>query len=635
MFEVYDVDNGVALFKFPLNTSLSKIVHKSAVNLKTTEDSLFLLSPSGITCQKSAQATNYIKDSEYLLLFHKGKINESFPVDKIVWNTFRDFPNMDWYYEQFNFDEYNLNQTHEFCQTYEKLLFDLSQNSRKGYAKYVTSQTYLNASEIALKIRLRASEALINSCETYFFDLKKNLKKNSEEIFEFKLGLDQKIAEFNSKESQGIIQNAGIFTELFQKLKFAKFGNVFQAKIGKIEADIIRLERNYFPDIEGKIAEMRDDFNKMSNSLNQTLVKVQKCGSRDQEGNYLLNFAVCSSYSKLREDLALLTNESYHPKTQVFERIKSMGGEIESHINTSESLSTCTRAVKKNENLMKIQIDSFSEFYKTNFQNSVICISDLKQIVKNKLEKYYSQFKHLEAKKKILDFPMVIAKSCENLTKFVYGSPNQENILKAFKKIYEEVFSYRKHKLEFLHKHGDILPSRFPGLVPIFEHFNIQISSRGYREKSEFNLEKFTDFLKNSCESNENFEICPEKVTRAEIEKFYKRQIDEIQAGHSKMIENYEEKICSLEKEIENVEEGIDLKISENQKRMGSLIGLCEEIELSGCQDMEKRISEKLLALASKNKQFQLAKVKMLNDLREENKIYQQQKRFSEMTLSS
>ena len=626
MFELYDADNGEVIFKFPINISIATVTRRAASSLRENEDSLFLLNSSGEMCLKNTQAMNYTTSSDPLVLFRKGKINLKFPVLKQDWKDFTDFPRFDWYSEPFNFESYKINSAHTSILTFDKLLFDLLQNSRESYAKFVTIQNFLSKSCTAVKVRITASQALINSCKIYFEDVKTQIALALKEIIAFKNEIQGSINDFNSRQSQDILQSVDIFTDIFKESKFFKFGNTLLEKITKIETKINNLEKKYFKIIGKKIDDIDISFDRARDAAYLTLDELQSCNSKDQEGLFLENFWVCTVYDKFRKDLDLLTDPNFHPKTDVYDRVLGMGTEIQSFVNTSASLNNWIRTIENNEKKLATRIDSVTTFYKRYVQHSVSCINDIKFKIKSKLDKHCKAFHKLQQKSVLLQLPTAFRYSVENILHFAKVSPNEPLMRTMFNTIYQEYYKHKTNQKLFLESFGKFLPKqKFAEIEEVFGANEMELVSRGYRNDDSLSLEDSISSIK--AESNSkvheplaNFSIGID-VSRSEIELFYKKQITEVKSANNRYVEGLNSRIATLEKEIEQSHLEIDSVIMENKEKLNIITNLCEEIDLLRSRDPEKRLELKLLMLNSKSKHFVKEKMKLLQEIRDENRV--------------
>ena len=626
MFEVYDADNGEVIFNFPINTNISTVTRRASSSLRVNEDSLFLLNSSGEMCLKNTQAANYTTSSDPLLLFRKGEINLKFPVLKQDWKDFTDFPRFDWYSEPFNFEIYKINSVHTSILTFDKLLFDLLQNSRESYAKFVTIQEFLSKSCTAVKVRIMASQALINSCKIYFEDVKTQIARALKEIIEFKDVIQGSINDFNSRQSQDILQSIEIFTDIFKESKFFKFGNTLLEKITKIETKINNLEEKYFNNIGKKIDDIDISFEKARDAAYLTLDQLQSCNSKDQVGLILENFWVCTLYEKFRKDLDRLTDPNFHPKTEVYERVLGMGNEIQSFVDTSTSVNNLIMTIEDNEKKMATRINSLTTFYKKYVQHSVSCVNDIKFKIKSKLDKHYKAFHKLQQKSALLQLPTAFRYSVENILHFAKASPNEPLMRTMFNAIYQEYYKHKANQKLFLESFGKFLPKqKFAEIEEVFGANEMELLSRGYRNDDSISLEDSINSIKTESNSKihepvASFNIAID-VSRSEIEKFYKKQITEVKAASNRYVEGLNGRIVALEKEIEQNHLEIDSVIMVNKEKLNIITNLCEEIDLLRSRDPEKRLKLKLLMLNSKSKHFVKEKMKLLQEIRDENRV--------------
>ena len=626
MFEVYDADNGEVIFNFPINTNISTVTRRASSSLRENEDSLFLLNSSGEMCLKNTQAANYTTSSDPLLLFRKGEINLKFPVLKQDWKDFTDFPRFDWYSEPFNFEIYKINSVHTSILTFDKLLFDLLQNSRESYAKFVTIQEFLSKSCTAVKVRIMASQALINSCKIYFEDVKTQIARALKEIIEFKDVIQGSINDFNSRQSQDILQSIEIFTDIFKESKFFKFGNTLLEKITKIETKINNLEEKYFNNIGKKIDDIDISFEKARDAAYLTLDQLQSCNSKDQVGLILENFWVCTLYEKFRKDLDRLTDPNFHPKTEVYGRVLGMGNEIQSFVDTSTSVNNLIMTIEDNEKKMATRINSLTTFYKKYVQHSVSCVNDIKFKIKSKLDKHYKAFHKLQQKSALLQLPTAFRYSVENILHFAKASPNEPLMRTMFNAIYQEYYKHKANQKLFLESFGKFLPKqKFAEIEEVFGANEMELLSRGYRNDDSISLEDSINSIKTESNSKihepvASFNIAID-VSRSEIENFYKKQITEVKAASNRYVEGLNGRIVALEKEIEQNHLEIDSVIMVNKEKLNIITNLCEEIDLLRSRDPEKRLKLKLLMLNSKSKHFVKEKMKLLQEIRDENRV--------------
>ena len=247
---------------------------------------------------------------------------------------------------------------------------------------------------------------------------------------------------------------------------------------------------------------------------------------------------------------------------------------------------------------MNNKIKSISTFYKKYVQTSIICISELKFIKDQKLQKYIHQYENLKKKDCILSLPSILKNPEQKISNFINNTKKNSIISESFQnlnKIMEENYCIQNL---FLQNYGNYLPSAcFNNYKDIFPYNNLKFTTKGNK-----NLQISTDIM-NSLNSSTGEMISKviieqkDELTIEEIENFYKKELEKQEKTYKMTEEITQGNIKLLEKEIEECFNEILCDLSIEKNKFENIMNIYEEIDILNAEDIRKKIEQKILYL--------------------------------------
>lgn len=173
MVKLINVDEGHIIGTISANTPISQFLDFVSSTTNTKCNMLVIFNVNGLVINESMPLSQQIPENTALYIFRKDKINLEPSIEKKDYTHFTRFPRMDYYNEPFPFADYDdFPAGYEKIPVIEKSLFELSQNAREFYAKFMVTFDYLDQTRKMQEIRLVACDILINNLKLYYNEVK-------------------------------------------------------------------------------------------------------------------------------------------------------------------------------------------------------------------------------------------------------------------------------------------------------------------------------------------------------------------------------------------------------------------------------------------------------------------------------
>lgn len=520
---IIDADKGRAIQSQPLTNSISDILSQIVKTTEIEENNLFIISSEGDYCKNSALISDYItEDYQFLVIFKKDKINLDFPVIKSDWTTYKNFASINIKFEPFTFPDKYASLYSGMMKIYEKQLFELSNNMSNTYAQYRASLEFVSDSNDVLKNRLKASQAILNSCVIYSNNTKDNILFIEEKILCKQRFIIQKSDLFKSITST-LINRWDL--SVTQSEMLMDFPNALKGKCDKLR-DKIRASKYKIIEFEKGINKELENLTKLEMEIgNLFFDKVLD----DHEKMFQEGFKVCSDFSDYNAIMKKITQD-------------------------------CEDAEKNNY----YKIEAVNRFYKACIKCSHKCIYYIKRVLKRKMNKYLLIFKKLEEISKILEVNSIILDPQKTLEHDIncLGNMESDKFLDVIQKCF---IDEAKCQGKFLDTYARITPLRGIESVEIF--YNCPIKA----------CKHTNSLLEKKYDPNIIIELkqAPE-VSEHDIHNYYKKIIEMQQMSFIYNIEIVNSQISILSRDVEN----IDYEIEDLLERKKNLIKINEKLSI-------------------------------------------------------
>lgn len=512
---------------------ISFIIKSYANKYKVCEDDFFLMTTKGKICSINTLVKENIEgNKKYLLLFQKGFINTEMFVYSKNWTEFNKYPMIDT--ERFDFSEFVVeddeSQNNEFdvIRTNEEILFQATQKARCIFAKFFTNNKIIRKNCLHLKYKKMIAKGLLLMVEEYDAVFQRDFKRLNENV------MDLKNEVIKLKKVQGLHgpQNtSGQITHLFNK---------YTRILEKLDNNLSKLKKKFISNLNDELEKQNHNLLKLKNIRKTILEKVENYFNKsdNSEITVQLNMRVCFKFEKFQNKIRLLTDESYHPKTPIVDKLKKPDKVLSlfEDINNSSSIIDVSKELIESINL---NFEKVNNIYKNITEFTGIFTQRLNYKAKVKLESY---------KKKTL----IVKEALSSILK-LEQIPNFEEQIKKFKerenayndrylsKILDELKQEKAKQTDFIRKYGNSLPAH------CFQSYFKTL-----------NLKNIGEFKSRSIQNRNLPEL---NLTNSEISEFYRIQIssieDQIKAGISQKTQdiiNIEHEILNLSEEIDEIE---------------------------------------------------------------------------------
>lgn len=544
MVTIIFVNTCQELNDFREKDEISLILKSCAHLFKVEQEDFFLMTTKGKICPPNTLVKDNIEERDkYLLLFQKKFINTELFAYKKNWREFSDYPVSK--IERFDFSEFGIedNEAHnnefEVIKTNEEILNDADDLARSLYAKFFTNNKIIKKNYTHLKYRKLIARGLLLMIENFLIELQKDLKILSGNVGALKL----QAMHLNKNKSQGSLNAViGKYTKVIEKL----------------ENSLSNFKNKIISNLADEIETQNHSLLILNNILKNLSTKIRNHNSNSEKAEIAIqmNLRVCGKLEKFNDRLRLLTDEHYHPKTPIVEKLKrsekifSLSQEINSNFSfiseSSDLIDHITSHFERVNNIYK-KITEFVSCFTHRFNVKA----------KSKLEMMKKKYSVI---KESLDNLLRLDQS-ENIEKQIKSFKERINAYNEFNLMSKIIEALKREKVaqnEFIMRQGKYLPMHcFQSLLSTFILSDLSSSS-----------------VKKYPESQSAVAM----LSVAEINEFYKYQISKFEEQINADINERTQNVKAIEDEVKDLNEEIEEIEKQRRKHQDTLENTFEEI---------------------------------------------------------
>lgn len=559
MVTIIFVNTFQELNDFREKDEINSILKSCAHLFKVKQEDFFLMTTKGKICPPNTLVKNNIDGNDkFLLLFQKTFLNTELFAYKKNWKEFSDYPVSK--IERFDFSEFGVedneaqNNEFEVIRMNEEILNEADELARCYYAKFFTNNKIIKKNYIYLKYRKLIARGLLLMIENYLIDLQKDFKFLSEDVG----ALKHQVIQLNRNKSQGSQNTSPQMIAVISK---------YTKLIEKLENSLSNFKKKLLSNLVDDIETQNHSLLNLHNILKNLSSRIKNHNSNSEKAEIAIqmNLRVCGKLEKFNYQLRLLTDEHYHPKTPIVEKLKNQEKVFKLH----EEINGSSSFIKDSSDLIDYITSHFervNNIYKkiTEFVSSFTHCFNIKGKAKLELlkKKYFAIKEGLDNLGKL--------DQSQNIERQIKSFSERSNVYNEFNIMSKIIEGLKKEKAaqnEFIAKQGKYLP------INCYQAL--------------FNSFILNELADSSMKNYQEGKIADPMLSIAEINEFYKYQINKFEEQINTDLNEKNQNIKTIEDKIKDMNEEIEEIEKQRRKHQDTLENTFEEIGILGKNNQE------------------------------------------------